>query len=148
MIGLFQQVSGNQNNVVQEEKIYVKKDFMTRCELEFYDKIKELENDYKIVPQLNLATVIKKINRGYYTELFRNIDFAIFDKDYRELLLLIELNDSSHNYSNRRNRDLKVNDICTNAKIKLITFHTSYPNEKYYVLKRIKDELNNVNNKY
>ena len=69
-----------------EIKIYERKEFMSTYELLFYEKIKDLENEYKIVPQVNLATIVKKINRGYINELFKNIDFAIFDKDYKNVL--------------------------------------------------------------
>lgn len=127
----------------QEVKIYIKRDFMTKTELHFYDKIKELETEYKIVPQINLATIIKKTNKGYINELFKNIDFAIFDKDYKNILLLIELNDSTHNKFDRKDRDLKIKKICNEANIKLITFYTMYPNKKEYVLNRIKKHLIN-----
>ena len=94
------------------------------------------------MPQLNLAAVVKKINNNrYYSELFRNIDFAIFTKDYQELLLLIELNDQTHNNYNRKDRDLKVKKICNDIGVKLMTFYTKYPNEKAYVINRIKNEL-------
>ena len=129
-----------------EIKIYERKEFMSTYELLFYEKIKDLENEYKIVPQVNLATIVKKINRGYINELFKNIDFAIFDKDYKNVLLLIEINDSTHNKINRKDRDLKVKKICNDCNIKLITFYTKYPNEKEYVLKRIKEELDQQNN--
>ena len=136
----------DENQPVQETKIYIKKNFMTQSELFFYEKIKELETDYKIVPQINLATIIKKTSKGYINELFRNIDFAIFDKEYKNLLLLIELNDSTHNDNNRKDRDLKVKKICNDANIKLIVFYTKYPNEKDYVLRRINNELSYINN--
>ena len=129
-----------------EIKIYERKEFMSTYELLFYEKIKDLENEYKIVPQVNLATIVKKINRGYINELFKNIDFAIFDKDYKNVLLLIEINDSTHNKINRKDRDLKVKKICNDCNIKLITFYTKYPNEKEYDLKRIKEELDQQNN--
>ena len=129
-----------------EINIYEIKEFMSTYELLFYEKIKDLENEYKIVPQVNLATIVKKINRGYINELFKNIDFAIFDKDYKNVLLLIEINDSTHNKINRKDRDLKVKKICNDCNIKLITFYTKYPNEKEYVLKRIKEELDQQNN--
>lgn len=129
-----------------EIKIYERKEFMSTYELLFYEKIKDLENEYKIVPQVNLATIVKKINRGYINELFKNIDFAIFDKDYKNVLLLIEINDSTHNKINRKDRDLKVKKICNDCNIKLITFYTKYHNEKEYVLKRIKEELDQQNN--
>lgn len=122
-------------------KIYERKEFMSDYELIFYNKIKELEPEYKIVPQVNLATIVKKTNKGYINELFKNIDFAIFDKDYKNVLLLIEVNDNTHNKNNRKDRDLKVKKICNDANLKLITFYTKYPNDKQYVINRIKNEI-------
>lgn len=111
--------------IIREETIYQKRNLMTNYEYKFYQNIKELEDEYQIVPQLNLAAVTKKINNNrYYSELFRNIDFAIFSKDYQELLLLIEINDQTHNNYNRSDRDMKVKKICNDIGVKLITFYT------------------------
>lgn len=123
------------------ENIYKKRNFMTLTELNFYNKIQELEQEYKIVPQLNLGTIIEKQNKGYRNELFKNIDFAIFNKNFSEILLLIELNDNTHEQKKRKQRDKKVKEICNNANIKLITFYTKYSNEKEYVLNRIREEI-------
>ena len=126
---------------------YKIKPLMTNYEYNFYNIIKPLENNFIIVPQLNLASVIKKTNNDkYYSELFRNIDFAIFTKDYQKLLLLIEINDISHNNPNRKERDLKVRNICQNANINLITFYTNKPNEPNYVINRILSEIAKNNN--
>lgn len=131
----------------REETIYVLKSIMTDYEKRFYNILKELENEYVIVPQLNLASVVKKINNNkYYSELFRNIDFAIFSKDYSTLLLLIEINDKTHQTTKRKDRDLKVQKICNDINVKLIKFYTNYPNEREYVLNRIKKYLNDNSN--
>lgn len=124
-----------------------RKKFMTYNERIFYNKLIELEDEYnlKIQPQINLATIIKKKNNNYYkrvNELFRNIDFGIFSKNYNDLLLLIELNDKSHNKKERKLRDEKVKDIVKEAGIKLITFHTNFPNKEEYVKNRILKEIN------
>lgn len=85
------------DNNKKEETIYKLKPIMTNYEMKFYNILKELENEYIIIPQLNLASVVKKINNNrYYSELFRNIDFAIFSKNYTNLLLLIETDDKTH----------------------------------------------------
>lgn len=132
---------------IKRKNIYHKRRFMTDSELNFYIKIKSLETQgYRIVPQTNLATIIEKDNKGFNNELFRNIDFAIFDEDFKNLLLLIELNDVSHKKSSRIKRDIKVKSICNSAGVKLITFYTRYPNNKEYVIKRIKQELCISNN--
>ena len=127
----------------KEETIYVLKPLMTAYEYKFYQILKTLEDEYIIVPQLNLASIVKKMNNNkYYNELFRNIDFAIFTKDYKKLLLLIEINDETHNQRKRKDRDLKVKKICNDIGVSIMTFYTKYPNEKKYVLNRIKKELN------
>lgn len=123
---------------------YEKKPIMSDYEIMFYNRIKDLdlETEYNIVPQLVLSSVVdKKSKQKYRSELYRIIDFAIFSKDYSKLLLLIELNDNTHNQRKRKDRDLKVKKICNSAKIKLITFYTKYPNEKDYIINRIKKEI-------
>ena len=116
---------------------------MTNNERLFYNKIKCLEPEYKIIPQVSLASIISKENNNkYYTDLFRNIDFAIFDTNLQEVLLLIELNDGTHKLKKRKNRDAKIKKICNAAGIPLLFFYTKYPNEKDYVINRIRNVIN------
>lgn len=136
-----------ENKERRKDTIYIQKPIMTEYEYRFYQILKELENKYIIVPQLNLAAVIKKANNNrYYSELFRNIDFAVFSKDYKKLLLLIEINDQTHDRYKRQDRDLKVKKICNDVNVKLISFYTKYPNEKNYVINRIEKEIDLNNN--
>lgn len=136
-----------ENKERRKDTIYIQKPIMTEYEYRFYQILKELENKYIIVPQLNLAAVIKKVNNNrYYSELFRNIDFAVFSKDYKKLLLLIEINDQTHDRYKRQDRDLKVKKICNDVNVKLISFYTKYPNEKNYVINRIEKEIDLNNN--
>ena len=131
-----------ENEKQKEETIYIQKPIMTEYEYKFYQILKKLEDKYIIIPQLNLAAIVRKINNNkYYSELFRNIDFAIFSKDYKKLLLLIEINDQTHKNHKRKDRDLKVKKICNDIGVKLITFYTKYPNEKNYVINRIIKEI-------
>lgn len=139
-------IEQEQENSETKKTIYQQKPLMTDTEYEFYLKLKSLENEYTIIPQISLSSIVKKINNtNYYTDLFRIIDFAIFSKDVNELLLLIELNDSTHNTKSRKDRDLKVQKICNDCNIKLMKFYTSYPNEKEYVIGRILKEIRKEN---
>ena len=134
----------DERHVIHFDNIYSKRDFMTKFERYFYNIFVELEEelDIKVHPQVNLATIVKKeVNNRYISELFRNIDFAIFDKDYKDLLLLIEINDSTHYTKKRIVRDIKVEKILKQADIKLMKFYSNYPNKKDYVKNRIKQEL-------
>lgn len=128
------------NNINKNQ--YKKKNFLTSTEKEFLSILCELKKyDLIIVPQVNLATIIQKTGEfRYQNELYRNIDFGIFDKNYN-ILLLIELNDISHQQYKRRERDMKVKEIVKQADIKLINFYTDKPNKPEYVTKRIMNEL-------
>ena len=127
--------------IENNEKVYTKKDYLTETEKNFYRKLKKLEPQYKVIPQINLSTIINKTsNTKYHTELYRNIDYGIFTNDF-QLLLLIELNDQTHNQSKRKYRDIKVREICKNANIPIMTFYTNYPNEENYVINRILKEI-------
>ena len=137
--------SSDDNNIDGPTANYIPKRFLSNNEYNFLSKFIDLENELhvNIVPQVNLASVIDKVSDSrFHNELFRNIDFGIFNADYSKLLLLIELNDESHNNYHRKKRDIKVRDICNKAGIKLITFYTRYSNEKEYVKSRIIKELN------
>lgn len=131
----------NQTNQTE----YKQKEFLTKNELNFYNKLMKIEElgDYKVIPQLNLASIIKKESTNkFQNELYRNIDFAIFNKKLTNLIILIELNDSTHEQNQRKYRDMKVKEICDKANIKLITFYTKYDNKEDYVINRILENIN------
>lgn len=104
IIGLIYSVDGNNSTHKNgqkeyfEDNNYFQKKFITQTEYYFYDILKELEDELDIIihPQVNLASIIYKDNRLYNNELFRNIDFGIFSKNYEKILLLIEINDKTH----------------------------------------------------
>lgn len=123
---------------------YVSKQFLSRTELYFYRVLKQLEDEQNIIvhPQVNLASIIHKISDlPFHNELFRNVDFAIFSRDYKEVLLLIEINDRTHEQPKRRQRDLNIKTICEKANLKLITFYTKYPNQPDYIKNRVREQL-------
>ena len=128
-------------NEVPEYKL--KSSLMTKTEKEFYIAIKKaLPENYILQPQVNLATIIKKISSEHFqNELYRNIDFCIFDLDFRPIAL-IEINDETHSTDkSRQARDYKVREICQAADIPLIRFWTSYGINQEYIDKKIKEVL-------
>lgn len=127
---------------------YEKKELLTEYEKYFYNIISSnFGNDYVIMPQVNLASVVNKIKdfpKQYQNELYRNIDFGIFTKVTLSPLLLIEINDKTHEQKERQERDKKIKEICDKANIKLITFYSKYDNKPNYVINRIKNELEKI----
>ena len=132
------------SKIRSNENIYREKTLMTNIEKNFYQKLKALEPKYQIIPQVNLGAIIEKIsNEKFENELFRNIDYGIFSNDFSKVLLLIELNDQTHNLPQRKKRDIKVKEICNKANIPIMTFYTNYPNNQEYVINRILNKIEN-----
>lgn len=140
------ELTRTEEKTIKQVNFYCKKRIMSTSEIKFYNLLKDvLEGNYIIWPQVNLAAVVDKNPHYHYSnnyrkfqnELFRNVDFGIFDKDTFELKLLIELNDQSHNKPNRKKRDEKVKLLCNKCGYNLITFWLNKPNEPSYVKNRI-----------
>lgn len=88
LFGLYEDKS-NTPTPFRMQTLYEIKPFMTIYERRIYNILLKLGDNYKIIPQVNLASIIKKKNNDhYYNDLFRNIDFAIFDRDCDNLLLI------------------------------------------------------------
>lgn len=62
-----------EKDLLKEKNIYKKKNIMTDYEYKFYLILKELEKyNYKVIPQVNLATIVEKVNnKKYYYVLNR-----------------------------------------------------------------------------
>ncbi|MGN0469376.1 MAG: CFI-box-CTERM domain-containing protein [Acutalibacteraceae bacterium] len=141
----------NEQQGVQKDDKYLyelKDSLVTKSELSYFQAIKDnLPEKYILQPQINLSSVIKRTDSSYYhNELFRNIDAGIFDKETYKPLVLIEINDDSHNRPDRRKRDIKVKMICEEAGIPLITFWTKYGVNVDYISRTVKTALEQSEN--
>ena len=142
----------NNNNFCQqnkyEEKDYLyslKKSIITKTELEYGKAIRRnLPDGYYLFPQINLSTFIKKMGNSYQyrNELFRNVDFLVTDNDFTPIIA-IEINDKTHLEERRKERDIKVKNICEEAGIHLLRFWTSYGINEEYISKKLLECLNN-----
>ena len=124
-----------------------KESLLSNTEKAYFSAIKEIAGSrYTVQPQVNLASIIEKTSHSKYrnelfrNELFRNIDFGIFDENYK-LLVLIEINDQTHNQDERKARDKKVKEICAEAGIPIITFWTKYGIKPDYIKSRLSEHL-------
>lgn len=138
-----------QANVSQENKrkYSLKRCLMTKSEQEYYFAIKNaIGDEYIVQAQVPLSAIIEKdksFEGEYQNELYRIIDFGIFTKEFCPLLL-VEINDQTHNTTNRRKRDAKVHEICNEAGIPIVTFWTSYGVNSEYIKHRISEKLEEV----
>lgn len=129
---------------------YKKKNLMTDIEIKCFKSIELAlkDTDFVAFPQINLATIVNKNPNYQIKELFRNIDFGIFHKETFEPILMIELNDNSHNEYERIVRDEQVKSILKQSKIPLLSLFTIFATQpekiKHLIFHKINAQLNTV----
>lgn len=145
-IEILKKVSNSKKIFNKQSKYHLKTKTITDNEQYFLEIVKKhFSKQYEIRPQVPLSSIIEKnknFSREYQNELNRIIDIGIFHKETTAPLLLIEINDSTHEQKHRKARDYKVKQICTDAQISLITFWLKYSNTEQYIVERISNELN------
>jgi very-short-patch-repair endonuclease len=122
---------------------------MSRAEHEFFDILVDITKDqYYVFPQIHLSTILdNKVVGQNWKGAFRHIDeksvdYVICDKAYIKPLLAIELDDKTHEQSNRKIRDGEVERILSNANLPLLRFgNNGYFNKeeiRHLVLEKLK----------
>lgn len=116
-----------------------KKSYITPCEFDFLIMLRKIDSSrYEVLPQCALLSVIDKVTEtSYRNELFRIVDYVFVDAVTFAPLLLVELNDRSHLRADRKMRDEKVNEICSKAKLPLVTFTTAQIDDYAFVKKTV-----------
>lgn len=126
----------------------LKTSLITQTERSYFEAIEKiLPNQYFLQPQINLRTIIEKTNNSKYAnELYRNIDAGIFEKGTFKPVILIEINDNSHNRPDRIERDKKVKMICEEAGIPLVVFWTKFGINNDYIKQRVLEAIEQSKN--
>ncbi|MCM1528866.1 MAG: DUF2726 domain-containing protein [Alistipes sp.] len=98
---------------------YQKKYLLTKNEYNFYKKLVPIANKYnlQILTKIRLADLVEtkpNLNRvdsnAYFNKIkSKHIDFAL--AHHMAIVMLIELDDSSHQYQSRAERDMFVDDV-------------------------------------
>lgn len=122
----------NTNNDIKNKKqsdYNINNSPMTKKELHFHKNLKLITDKYNliIIPQLQLQRIFKIVDKNNITAFnkikAKSIDFAIVDKNYN-YKLFIELDDCTHKYQNRIERDNFVNQLFENNGLKLLRIKT------------------------
>lgn len=128
---------------------YHKKYLLTKNEYYFYRKLKQITeyNGLQILAKIRLADIVevnKGINKRDWIKYFskiksKHIDFAIADN--MKIILIIELDDNSHQRNERKERDIFVDNVLINCGYEII--HTMGSTEQ---IENILYEMNNYGN--
>ena len=131
-------------------KVVSKENLLTEAENKFYKVLNSVleGTEYVVFVQVNLQALIKMTSQNSSTFwIYRNwinetyIDFVICEKETTKVVVVIELDDSSHNTEKRKKRDEKLNSIFSKANINII--HMPVKND--YFENELKNLLFNEN---
>jgi len=116
-----------------EYKYQAKQYFMTKSENDFFRMLNNVAGDrYFIFPQVHLSTILseKVVGQDWKTQkaAFRHIngksvDYVLCEKQSLKPVYAVELDDYTHNYSNRQERDQEVERMFQSAGIPLVRFN-------------------------
>lgn len=128
-----------------------KKYFLTPTERKFFEILLQIiNNQYFIFPQVHIASIVE-VKKGqqnyisYFNKIIRkSFDFVIFDKQNLNVLLVIELDDKTHERPDRMDRDANVNKIAEQAKLKILHIKPQDNYNIFELTKIIYDILNSA----
>lgn len=124
-----------------------KKYLLSKAENNFYRVLeKAVDEDLYICPKVRLADIIyvsvKEDRQKYFNKIqSKHIDFLLCNKKYLVPVLVIELDDSSHNKKSRINRDEFVNKTLENAGLPILRVRASYSYSPSYIKEKIQEAL-------
>lgn len=126
------------------ESLYQPKKLLTDFENKFYKKLcNAFEEEYKVQCQIGLATLTNPEEVGcHINDLHKYIDFGLFDKVTNKPIVMIELNDKTHELPYRFERDIFVRNVLEKINIPLVTFYSKYENTEEYIKEHILQRIN------
>lgn len=119
---------------------------LTKAEKSFYNVLKmALDEKYYICPKVRLADILyvtdSNKKQTYFNKIVgKHIDFVICEADSLSPIFVIELDDSSHERQDRKNRDDFLNKALKFAGMPILRIKASYS----YNPKHLKDEIQEI----
>ncbi len=134
--GLLKEKGGSREGKKEEWLPYMKKSYLlTRAEHEFFSTLeKVVGSQYYVFPQLAIDKIVQlkgkgSSKRGYRSKINKkSVDFVLFDKQNISPVLVIELDDYTHQRPDRKKRDVFLNRVLDHCEIPVL--HTPSVSEE------------------
>lgn len=142
--------SENNNQIKKSQyKYYAKSYVMTSRENECFKILNEIfSSKWFVVPQVHLSALLDYRVKGQnWNAAFRHIngksvDFVLIGKESFKVICAIELDDSTHNKPERKERDVEIERIFNQARIPLARISKFESMTKPELAKAITDVIN------
>lgn len=134
--------NGKINNNIQidyKDKFTKKEYLLTPTELKFYRILKQITDElgYSLFCQVSLYEIVKNKQFKDFAKIrYKTIDFVITQENCK-ILLCIELDDYSHNSSNRIQRDDFLNKLFKDLDIKFLRV----PVQSFYNMEELRNKI-------
>lgn len=128
IIGKGKKKSTRKKSGINYERYGLRRSILTKNELKFYESLKSIVKDkYTICAKVKLSDIFYiKNGRGYYAALGRvnqkHVDFLLCYPKSLKPFMGIEVDDKSHQRSDRKKRDKFVNKLFETKKLPLLRF--------------------------
>ena len=146
LLSVLNKNKAKESSSINFNSYHLKKSLLTKNEIEFYETLnKVVKDDLIIFSMVRLADIFSiDKGKGFQSSLnrinSRHVDFLLCQKETLQPVLAIELDDKSHERSDRINRDEFVNQLFDSAGLPLLR----YRSKNHYNPDDIKDKLNPV----
>lgn len=120
----------NESDKLPEKFPYIRKNLLTKNEWVFFKKLKDItdKQNLHILSKVRLIDLIdiednltNKEKMSYKARIIqKHVDFVLVNPDSFKVYMAIELDDSTHDTSKRKERDEFVNKVCSAAGLPLI----------------------------
>jgi len=116
---------------------------MTKPENNFYQVLLKCIDDNQVIfPQVPLHAIVKSKNQSYRNRIDRKrLDFVIFSDKYYTPILVIELDDRSHEQPERRERDILVDKVLFRCNIPILHVKNTNRYETEVLKSQIKNKI-------
>ena len=146
-------IYGGKQAVSIDDIPYRKKDYLlTKAELSFYRVLKNvIDDDLLIFSKVRLADLLwlpkgTKNRQAYLNKIMsKHVDFVLCESNTLSPVLAIELDNSSHQKSSRRERDKFVDDVFHKAGLPLLRIQAKRSYSPGELSLAIKQEMDNSN---
>ena len=117
-------------NAKRKEYEFTRRDYiMTPAEMSLFRRLEKIAGDrYYVFPQIHLSSLLDHTVKGQNWEHAlstiqrKSIDYALVDKVSLKTIYAVELDDSTHDRPDRKERDVKVEQYLLDAGIPLVRF--------------------------
>jgi hypothetical protein len=129
---------------------FAQKTILTKAEIYFFKSLREaIPEQFAIAPKVRMADIITCTDanwaRGYGAKISsKHIDFVLYDRETFEIKLAIELDDKSHQKSDRQKRDQFVNESFRTAQVPLLRVPTAQRYNANELRQAIEEAIKNV----